>query len=88
MSSVLDKSLEPFHFGKQSEKVFEEGKVTIGKIKESKQREDPWHPLSPGRSLFPAVCCSLLEIGNTFPKCLSGIMNNPGLVDIKAAFFL
>jgi hypothetical protein len=55
--------------------VFEGGKVTGGKNKVSQQREGPWHPLSSGRPRFPAVCCSLLEIGSTFPKSLRGIMN-------------
>jgi hypothetical protein len=68
--------------------VFEEYKVKMGKNKESRQREDQWHLLNPGRPLFPTVGCSLLEIGNMFPKSLSGIMNDPGLVDIKATFFL
>jgi hypothetical protein len=68
--------------------VFEEGKAAMGKNKGFQQREDPWHPLSPGRPLFPAVRCSLLEVGSIILKSLSGTMNNPGLVDIKAAFFL
>jgi hypothetical protein len=68
--------------------VFGEGKVTMGKNKDSQERESPWHPLSPGRPLFPAVRCSLLEVGSIILKSLSGTMNNPGLVDIKAAFFL
>jgi hypothetical protein len=68
--------------------VFEEEKVTREKNKGSHQREDPWHPFSAERPLFSAVLHLLLEIGSTFLKILSGIMCDPGLVDIKAAFFL
>jgi hypothetical protein len=66
--------------------VFEEDQVTIGKIKGSQQIEDPWHPLTPGRPLSPTVHSSLLEIGSMFQMFLSGIIDNPGVVDIKAFF--
>jgi hypothetical protein len=69
VGGVLDKSLEPL--GNKG------SKVTMGKNKGSQQREYLWHPLSPGRPLFPVVCCSLLEIGDMFLKSFSGIMNDP-----------
>jgi hypothetical protein len=74
---------KPGASGKQSEKVFEEGKVTMGMNKGSQQREDTGHPLSPGRHLFTAVDVLLLDYGSTFWKSLSGIMNNHGLVKVK-----
>jgi hypothetical protein len=48
------------------------------KNKGTQQREDAWHPLNPGTSLFPSGRGLLLEIGSTWPKLLRGIMNDPG----------
>jgi hypothetical protein len=45
--------------GKQSGKGLEEGMVPMGKNKGTQQREDVWHPLSPGRPQFPAGHCLL-----------------------------
>jgi hypothetical protein len=55
----------------------------MGKIKESQLREYTGHSFRLGRPLFSAVDCLLLDIGSTFLKSLSGIMNDHGLLEVK-----
>jgi hypothetical protein len=79
MRFIVDKSLEPQET--KWESVWR--KQDHNGYKGIQQRKDSWHPLSPGRSGFPAVHCLLLEIGSMFRKSLSVIMNNHGLDEVK-----
>jgi hypothetical protein len=55
------------------------------KNKGSQQKEYPWHPFNPGRSLFPAVHRFLLEVDSIFPKSFNGTTNIPGLAFLKSS---
>jgi hypothetical protein len=76
----VDKSLETL--GNKVRKGLKKASSQHEKI-EPQLREYTWHSLSPERPLFPAVHCLWLEIGSTFLKFLSGIMNDHGLVEVK-----
>jgi hypothetical protein len=66
-----------------------EGKITIWKMRvPSREKTDGIHLAQEDNCSHLSVCCSLLESHSMFLKSFNSIINDSGLVDIKASFFL